>query len=251
MPEIPLLLTAVLIGAFIQGATGIGFGLFVMSILPFVVDVKTAVPMVAVLGLFACGTVLVRWRHHLQGPEILPVLVGVIAGTPLGVLFLTSVDGRWVKGTLGLVLIGYAAFALGRERDAREPRPAGERLVSRRWGLPAGFLGGILGGAFNTGGPPTILYATARHWLPGAFRANLQVAFLANTLIQLALLLHAGLLTTDVLLRDAIALPAMGAGLALGTLLGARLDGPHFRRVILTLLAVFGVVFLARALLGS
>ena len=250
MAETFLLLGAVLLGAFIQGATGIGFGLFVMSVLPFVMDVRTAVPLVAALGLVACLSVLVRWRAFLQPSEFLPLLGGVVVGTPLGVLFLTHVDDRWVKGTLGLVLVAYAGLALRRERDARTDPGPPPRLLSRAWGPPAGFLGGVLGGAFNTGGPPVVLYATARHWSAGSFRANLQVAFVTNTVIQLVLLARAGLFGPRILRLDAVALPAMILGLVLGTKAGARLDGPRFRRVILTLLAAMGVAFLVRVWLA-
>ncbi len=250
MTEILILLAAVLLGGVVQGATGIGFGLLVMSILPFVMEVTTAVPVVAILGLLACATVLLRWRNSLQLSEVLPVLLGVVVGTPLGVLFLTSADDRWVRGALGVVLIAYASLALGRERDARRADAAPTVPVSRGWGPPAGLLGGILGGAFNTGGPPVILYATARHWTPGAFRANLQLGFVTNTSIQLALLARQGLLDARVLRLDAVAIPAMFLGLYVGHRVGGRMDGPRFRRVILMILAAFGVVILTRTLLG-
>ena len=40
-----------------------------------------------------------------------------------------------------------------------------------------GFFAGILGGAYNTNGPPVVIYGSLRKWSPATFRATLQGYF--------------------------------------------------------------------------
>jgi len=246
MDLLPVFLAALLVAGFVQGATGFGFGLLVMSVLPLLMDVHEAVPMVSVLGLVLCLAILWRYRKHADPRKFLPLLAGEAVGTPIGVLFLTSLDSRVVTGVLGAFLVLYAGGAL--RALGRGPAAGSRRLVSRRWGPVAGLLGGVIGGALNTGGPPVIVYANARGWEPGAFKANLQVAFLFNTAIQLTLFAWRGLLTPRLLRLDLLGLPVMLAGILTGFWASSRLDAARFRRLVLVLLLAFGVVFLVRTL---
>lgn len=246
MEHLPLLLALLLVASFTQGATGFGFGLVVMSVLPHVLDVREAVPLVSVFGLVLTIVMLWRYRSYVEPRRFLPVLAGVAVGTPLGALYLRSIDARVVTGTLGAFLVVYAMASLLAERRRQGVVP-GVR-IGRRWGPLAGLLGGLLGGAFNTGGPPLIVYATARGWDAGAFKANLQVLFLFNTVTQLVLFASWGMLTPEILRLDLIGLPALLGGLFAGMWASSRLDAVRFRRVVLALLLVFGVVFLVRTL---
>ena len=246
MDTLPLLLALLLAAGFTQGATGFGFGLVVMSVLPHVMDVREAVPLVSVFGLVLTVVMLWRYRAHVSPRRFLPVLAGVAVGTPLGALYLRSIDPRVVTGTLGAFLLVYATASLLAERGKRDATP--EVRIGRRWGPLAGLLGGLLGGAFNTGGPPIIVYATARGWDAGTFKANLQVLFLFNTATQLALFASWGLLTPEILRLDLIGMPVLLAGLFVGMWATTRLDAVRFRRLVLALLVVFGVVFLVRTL---
>ncbi len=248
MEHLPLVLLAILLGGVSQGATGIGFGLVSMAILPAALGVRLAVPVVAGLALLASVFVLVRWRRHLVVREVFPVLLGEAIGSPLGVLGLVTIAARWVEAALGAVLLAYGLRSLAGRRGSPV---AAVRSPSRAWGTVAGTLGGVLGGAFNTGGPPLIVYAAARGWSPGSFRANLQLCFLFNTGIQLVLLRLNGLFSGQVLRLEAWALPALAAGLWIGTVLGRRLDAERFRRLVFALLVAFGAAYLVRSFYAS
>ncbi|MFQ5856424.1 MAG: hypothetical protein ACE5LU_12350, partial [Anaerolineae bacterium] len=77
-----------------------------------------------------------------------------------------------VKRLLGLILIAYACYTLA--------HPVTPRLSSRRWVYPVGFVAGCLGGAYNTPGPPVIVYGSLRQWPKQEFRAMLQAFFCLN-----------------------------------------------------------------------
>jgi uncharacterized membrane protein YfcA len=177
--------------------------------------------------------------------EIVPLILGEVVGTPLGVYLLVTLDRRIVTSVLGVVLVVYGLGSLVRNgKAARGPSAP----LGRRWGVLAGLLGGMLGGAFNTGGPPLVVYGAAREWSPGAFRANLQAVFLFNCTVQVSLLGAGGLLDREIVQLQLLGLPALLLGLGLGTWLGGKLDAARFRRVIFALLTLFGAVYVVRGL---
>lgn len=255
MPFLSTLALLALLAGFTQGAVGFGFGMVVMAVLPQLMDVREAVPMVAILCLVVNVVVLWRWRGSLEWRKVLPLLVGGLVGAPVGVLFLTSVDPRFVKGTLGVVLVLYAVGSLlasNRSTSNRNVRDGGtpprRARVREAWGYLAGLVGGTLGGAFNTGGPPAILYATAGRWAPGAFKANLQGFFLLVTVLQVVLFASAGLITPRLLEMDLVALPALVVGVGIGIRVSRSVDPALFRRIILVLLLVLGSSLLIRSI---
>ena len=73
--------------------------------------------------------------------------------------------------------MGYGAYNL--------LRPGLPALRSEAWAYPFGFAAGVLGSAYNTGGPPVIIYGTMRRWPPAHFRATLQGFFLFTNIFVL------------------------------------------------------------------
>ena len=71
-------------------------------------------------------------------------------------------------------------------------------MCSRRWAYPAGFIAGCLGGAYNTAGPPVIVYGSLRQWPKEEFRAVLQAFFFVNAVFTVASHTIARHLTTTV-----------------------------------------------------
>ncbi len=245
MEELVPIALALFAAGVVQGTAGFGFGMVSMSVLPLFLDVRVAVPVVGAYGLCACAVVLVQCRRGVSRERVLPLLIGAFIGTPLGVYFLNEAEPRGVEAVLGVVLVAYAAHGLLRPRTPRPDRP--ESLGSSLLAGAAATLGGVLGGAFNTGAPPVILYITWRGWPPLVAKGTLQAFFLVSTLYQLALFWSGGALTAEVGNAWLRGLPGLGLGLAVGIVLGRRIDAATFRRLVLVLLLVLGANFLRRA----
>jgi len=243
-----LLIVAAFLGGFTQGVAGFGFGLVTMAVMPLVLDVREAVPLVSLMGLAVGSLVLARWHRHFSWRLALPILVGGVVGVPLGVAFLANVDERPLTGVLGAVLVAYSIWSLVRERGSSAPADLEPRRVAPGWGVLAGALGGVIGGAFNTGGPPLVLYASACRWRQGTFIGVLQGSFLAMTCLQFVLLVKDGLVTVETLAFGSFGIPALALGTFVGGRLSSRLDPRVFRNVVYVLLLVLGTRFLLRAI---
>jgi uncharacterized membrane protein YfcA len=161
------------------------------------------------------------------------VLIGTALGAPLGVLLIAKLDARIILTALGLFLIAYAVYNLFNLRlpEIRQPK----------WDFSFGLASGILGGAYNTGGPPLVIYGTSLGWTSEEFKANLQALFMLNSILVIILHVIAGHIDTLVLENLAISIPVIVVGTALGFWLSRYVNEAFFRRGVLVLLLIVGI----------
>ena len=230
---IALVVAVVFCAAFVQSLSGFGFALIVMPLITLVVGLRTAAPLVAMAGLTSYAINLIRYRQAVNLKEVLRMGASSALGIPVGMWALAHVDESLVTGLLGSILIAYAVYGLA--------RPATARLCSPRWVYPAGFIAGCLGGAYNTAGPPVIVYGSLRRWPKGEFRAVLQAFFLFNAALIVASHYVACHLTADVINFYLYAAPALLLGILFASHLDGRLNADRFRSVVMVMILLLGL----------
>ena len=182
-----LIAAAVMTGAgFFQGATGFGFGMVAMSVLPHFMEARPAVLYVSLAAPFVALRILYDLRRWVDLRRALPMLAGSMAvGMPLGVWFFVGAESPVLRKLVGGAVAAGAVLLLALGKRARLKLHPG-------WGFPAGVLSGLLGGACNVSGPPLILYL----WMQGLKKeevsSTLQTVFAAGALWKVALLLAWG-----------------------------------------------------------
>ena len=230
----PLLLFLVaLLAAFTQSLTGFGSALVSMAVLPGLIGIRTAAPLVTLITVTIDVVLLARYRQALNLRAIWRLVAALVLGVPLGILVLRRVEERFVLAILGVVIAGYALYALLSPRLPRLEHPA--------WAYGFGFIAGVLGGAYNTSGPPVVIFGNCQRWPPSEFKGNLQGFFLVNDLLVIAGHALSQNLTPLVLRDYLIVLPALIVGLFVGGRLDRRVDPALFRKIVLVLLVVMGL----------
>ncbi len=207
-----LIAAIIFFSAFQQSLSGFGFALIAMPLLVQLLGIQAAAPLVAVLALILNIINGIRWRDALDFTEIKRLGVWMALGVPLGIWSIFALDESIVKAGLGILLTAYALFAL--------LKPEKLPTISRHWAYPAGFFAGLLGGAYNTAGPPLILYGSLRNWSNQRFRAVLQSLLGFSASIVVLGHIFTGHYTQPVLKWVAFSLP----GLLIAVLAGAFLD---------------------------
>ena len=231
--EIFLVLAVVFFTTLIRSTLGFGNALLAMPLLTLLIGIKGASPLVALLGLVVSVLMLLQGWRAVNWRQIMILLLASLPGILLGLALLTAGPERIVKWILGLVLVVFGMYGV---LEIRLPH------IKAGWlSVPFGFLAGALGAAYNTNGPPIIIYGVFQGWERDQFRASLQGFFLVSNVLIAAGHGLAGLWTSQVLrLFLAAALPAAGA-VFLGERIASKIPQDQFDRLIYTFLVLMGL----------
>lgn len=219
--------------ALVLGTTGFGLALVGMPLLSWLLGVKVAAPLVALLGLSLHPIILFRYRISFNSGAVGRLALGAVAGIPLGVWAIGAIPEAIFLKALGLLLIGYAAYALLSPRlPALSAHPG--------WAYGFGFAGGCLGGAYNVPGPVVILYGHLRRWQRDEFKSNLQGFFLLTIIVITIVHGLSGNLSWTVWRSWLWATPASWLGMLAGLALDRWIHPPLFQKLVLFLLLGLG-----------
>jgi uncharacterized membrane protein YfcA len=215
---------------------GFGSALVAMPLLVLTVGVQTATPLVAFVMLTTTGVLLWGSWRHVDLRATRQLVLSSVVGIPVGVLVLKTAPEAWVKRPLGVFIIMSSLYTL--------LRPPLRSLEQRGWAYVFGFVAGVLGGAYNTNGPPLVLYGALRRWPPEQFRATLQGYFVLATVMIWVGHGLSGLWTLWVVTLYLLSLPLVLLALVLGARLNRRLSAKRFDRLLCVILLGLGLLLL-------
>jgi uncharacterized protein len=230
----------VLLAAIVRGYAGFGFSLLVITALSLLMAPATFIPAIFMLEIAASLHLLPSIWKDVHWRSLAPLIVGCIAGTPLGVWLLANMPVPPMQVALAVFVLT-AVYLLWRGYALKTmPGTAASGVV--------GAASGLANGAFGTGGPPAILFYFASPAGHEAGRASLIAYFLMTDLIGLVFLSREALITRETLFLALGFLPA----LILGNWIGARgfksANPATFRKWVLVLLAVLAVLSAAKGI---
>lgn len=220
---------AVLVAAFVQGSTGLGFALItgpvVGMIEPGLLPVFLLIQMIPLNGYVAW-----RERHALDVAGTTWISLGRFVGTfgGLWVLFLVT------ERQLGLLIGVSTVLAVLATRLAPSFEPGKGAF------LTAGLVTGVTETSTGVGGPPLAL--VYQHRPAPVLRSTIAACFLIGEVVSLAVLTLSGKITPDQVRAAFLLLPAVIIGAGLSRLVHHRLDGPLLRHLVLGFALVSGVV---------
>jgi len=233
-----LFLGATFAAALVAGLAGFAIGLIAAAIWLHILTPLQTATLIVGYGLIVQGYAVWKLRHALSWDRLWPFLLRAAPGVALGVLALGWANPSYVRIAVGVVLVLYAVYSLARP----DLKPVHVGAVAD---TGVGFLNGILGGLTGLSGIIVVIWSGVRGWPKDVQRTVFQpvgVATFAMTAIGLG---ATGTIAADTLTLFLFGLPVLLAGTWLGLKLYGRLDEAGFRRVVLWLLLISGILLIA------
>jgi uncharacterized membrane protein YfcA len=225
---------AVLAAAFVQGATGVGFGLIAAPV--FGLIAPRLLP-VSLLVLMLPLNVYVLWRERGAVDRFGAgwITLGRVAGTAGGLWVLAALSSSQLALFVGAATVAAAAVTIAMPSFA----------PGRKVFAAAGVITGITETATGIGGPPLAL--VYQHQPVAVMRSTIALCFLVGELVSLAVLVGAHRVPPGQWQALAALLPALAVGAWLSRQVAHRVSARFLRQFVLLFAIASGVVLLVKA----
>jgi uncharacterized membrane protein YfcA len=224
--------------AFVQRVSGFGFGIFIMTVLPYLMpSYGEATTLSGMLAAVTSCIIVARHWHYICWRNLLPILSVFLVISYIAIDFLGHTSDAVLHIMLGIALIAVSLWFY---------------IFSDRVRLPAtmpvqvsmGTLSGILGGLFGMQGPPAVLYFILSEPSKEHYMAMTQTYFLIGNVMMTFIRAYNGFFTTTVLTDYCFGLGGVVIGTLLGSYVFSRIPNRIFRYVVYAYIAVSGVIIL-------
>ena len=234
-------LSAILLAAVIRGYSGFGFSALTVTSLSLILPPAEVVPTAFLLEIAASMFMLPMVWRSIDWQKLNWLVLGILAGTPVGLLFLSEVPQDPVRFTIsGLVLV--ACFLLW--KNGRIRSEGGKKRL-----LVVGGFSGLVNGAAGIGGLPIVLFLLSGSIRAEVLRATI-VAFLFCSDIYATLLSGSqNLLSNELLARSVLFLFPLVVGVAIGHRGFVKSSPESFRKFAIGLLILLSLAVIVRGIL--
>jgi uncharacterized membrane protein YfcA len=231
-----IVLPIIFISTVTRSTVGFGDAMIAMPLLAMAVGINVATPLVGLIAVTISITILIKQWRNVHFKSVSMLIISTLLGIPVGILLLKGVYDDVMKLILAIVIIAFSLYKIF--------KPKLFTLRSDKFAYVFGLLAGVLGGAYNTNGPPVVIYGSLRQWDPVKFRATLQGYFLpTGAMIALG---HGigGLWTQQVLANYLTCMPVVYIAILLGARLNSKIPKGKFDNCVYACLIVIGIILL-------
>ena len=229
----------VLLASFVQGLSGFGFALVSIPLLSILIDIKEAVPLAALCGLVINIFLIIELKNHIKFFELKYLLIGSAVGIPIGTYFLSEADPELIGVLLGIIILLFVFLSLTQLIE--------QKGMNLRWGYLFGILSGLLGGAFNTNGPPVLIYFYLQGWDKFKQKASITGFFIVTSLIIVTTHAITGITTEGVMINFFWSFPSVIAGIIIGNRIFKKISTEIFNKIVLYGLIIIGIFMIFRS----
>ena len=130
--------------SFVQRTIGFGFGIFIMTALPFLLpSYGEAVTLSGLLSLTSAAVVMFKYIKYVNWKRFWPIVATFAIFSTMAIMLLDKIEGMAMKIVLGILLILISLyFSFFKSQIQKVIKP------TMGWQLGAGSLSGIMGGLF-------------------------------------------------------------------------------------------------------
>ena len=244
MPENIIYIILLATGAsFVQRTVGFGFGIFIMTALPFLMpSYGEAVTLSGLLSLTSATVVMIKYLKYVTWKRLLPIVASFIIFSTIATCLLDKIEGQAMRRILGITLILISLyFSFFKEKLQKYIRP------TAGWLLGTGSVSGVMGGLFGMHGPPVVLYLVVSEPTKDHYMGMIQTYAVITNIVMLAVRAFNGYVTPVVGTTYLYALGGLAIGVMAGNWAFNRIPSRLFTYIVYAYIGISGAIILFTA----
>ncbi len=230
----------VLLTHFLEGITGFGCTVIAMPFAIMLLGIDIAKPVLTLYGLLLCLYIVIIsykeiiWKHYFT------IIIFMGIGLPIGIYLFDILPEGILKKLLAIFMVFVSIRGLIQcYRPAKTVKSVSNVVLKLLLSI-----GGVIHGAFTSGGPLVIIYATEKIKNKSNFRATLCLVWVTLNTVLLTQTLLVGSFTPKVCKTSIYALPFLILGTLLGNWAHSRIKDTFFSKLSYIILLVTGFILL-------
>ena len=224
--------------SFVQRTTGFGFGIFIMTLLPFLMpSYGEATTLSGLLALTTSAMISIRMRKYITWKRLFPILITFIIISAAAICMLARIHDNTLRKILGIILMITALYFAFFSRRIK-------LKTTLPYQIGAGTISGIMGGFFGMQGPPAVLYFISSEPDKDHYMGMVQTYFVIGNAMMTIVRASNGFVTASVFKNYIFCLGAIGIGTLLGSWAFRHIPGKIFPYAVYTYIGISGIIIL-------
>lgn len=224
--------------SFVQRTIGFGFGIFIMTALPFLMpSYGEAVTLSGLLSLTSATVVMIKYVKYVNWRRLLPIVAAFVVFSSAAIILLDKIEGRSMRMILGIMLIVISLyFSFFKARLQKIIRPTAV------WQLGVGTASGVMGGLFGMHGPPVVLYLVASEPDKDHYMGMIQTYAVITNIVMVIVRACNGYVTPAVGSTFLYALTGLAVGVLAGNWAYKRIPNRIFTYLVYAYIGISGII---------
>ena len=224
------------VGAMIQGVTGFGASLTIMTLLPYFVDLPSAVALSGVIPMVQMAVLVWLYRRAINLHRVIIPAFFYLIGCWISIRYTLDFDPRHLKFAFGIFLIIVGIYFLRFSDRVKVKDTIPVMFV-------CSFVSGLCNGIFGLGGPLMVLYYLAACDSMDEYVGNIQCVFLVTDIYCLGLRAQEGIFTTALIGPSVVGIVAILIGQVVASKIVSKIkDESVIRFCTYVMVCVSGVI---------
>ena len=224
----------------IEGITGFGSSVLALPFLEPALGLELTVQLLCILSWSMALYIIIRSWQAIQWKEFLFIVLWAGLGMPVGIWMFDRLPAGILCVILGIFMVFVGVRGVNSSyKSAEQPQTPVKRTLLMKALL---FAGGIIQGAFGTGGPFIVIYSARALPEKRVFRVTLSLLWFSINSCRLIFWLSDGRLTAPESTKALLwAFPVMLAGVILGDYLHNKVSERNFKIGAYAILVLSGI----------
>lgn len=229
--------------SFVQRTIGFGFGIFIMTALPFLMpSYGEAVTLSGLLSLTSAIVVMIKYIKFVTWERLFPIVGSFLIFSTAAICLLDKIEGTAMRVILGIMLISLSLyFSFFKSKIQKFIKS------TQGWQLGTGAASGVMGGLFGMHGPPVVLYLIVSEFSKDHYMGMIQTYAVLTNIIMLVVRAFSGYVTPAVEESYLYGIIGLAIGVIAGNWAYKHIPNRLFTYIVYTYIGISGLIILLTA----